>query len=105
MGEEARHWSPEGLFDFNLKMAYDAQRSGQGTTTRLERDDHGVIHPVEIINTHGPMAPPVDPHAVKSPGEARKKAAAVAPKSAGTVKELPALLFPRLYSPIYEGED
>ena len=92
-GKKLADWSPEELSYFNQKMAYDAQRSGQGTTTRLERDDHGVIHPVEIINTHGPMAPPVDPHAVKSPGEARKKAAAVAPKSAGTVKELPALSF------------
>lgn len=82
--KKVEDWSPEELSYFNQKQAFDAQHSGQSTTTKLEKDADGNIHPVEITSTRGPIAAPVDPHAgpvSKTPGEAKKKAAAVAPKS------------------------
>lgn len=62
-GKKIADWTPEELSYFNQKTAYDSARSGSSTTTRLEKDENGVIHPVEITNLHGPTRPPVDPHA------------------------------------------
>lgn len=89
-GKKLADWTPEELTYFNQKLAYDAQRSGQSTTTRLEKDQDGNIHPVEITNTRGPMKPPLDPHATPlTPSAAKQKMGAVAPPSApkSNVKE------------------
>jgi len=82
-GKKIADWTPEELSYFNQKMAYDSQHSGSSTTTRLEKDENGVIHPVEITSTRSPMRPPVDPHEAKvaptTPGAAKQRAATVAP--------------------------
>jgi hypothetical protein len=81
-GKKIADWTPEELSYFNQKQAFDSARSGQSTTTRLEKDVNGNIVPVEITNTHGPTRPPVDPHAAPmTPGAAKKRAAGAAGKS------------------------
>ncbi len=78
-GKKIADWSPEELSYFNQKLSYDAARNGQSTTTRLEKDEYGNIHPVEITNSRGPTKPPVDPHAAPSipttPGQAKHRMA------------------------------
>jgi hypothetical protein len=84
-GKKLKDWTPEELSYFNQKMAYDSQHSGSSTTTRLEKDENGVIHPVEFTSTRGPIRPPVDPHEAKAapttPGAAKQRAQSVAPRS------------------------
>jgi hypothetical protein len=91
-GKKLADWSPEQLSFFNQKMAFDAARSGTATSTKLVIDQNNQVIPVTVTNQHGPTAAPVeDPSwtpgasVPKTPGEAKKKVAAVAPKGGGGV--------------------
>jgi len=71
-----KQWSPEELAYFNQKMAYDSSRSGESVTTKLEKDENGNIHPIQVSTERGPGAPPIDPHAApKTAGEAKQRMA------------------------------
>lgn len=106
-GKKISDWTPDELSFFNQKMAFDSQHSGQSTTTRLEKDDQGNIHPIEITSTRGPMRPPVDPHGVATtPGGARSKVAAVAGNIAGSrVKEGAPLSFHALTPAVTKAQN
>jgi hypothetical protein len=91
-GKKLADWSPEQLSFFNQKMAFDAARSGTATSTKLVFDQNNQVIPVTVTNQHGPTAAPVEdpswtPNSSipNTPGEAKKKAAAVAPKGGGGV--------------------
>lgn len=87
-GQPIKEWTPEQLTYFNQKMAYDSRVSGDSTTTRFEKDQDNNIIPITVTNTRGPARPPVEPGttAPATPGEAKRRASAVAPSGGSSVR-------------------